>query len=290
MSINLTIPLDVPLHKTETFTSNYTALCHSTNNLFFLAADHKIEHLNDDFYGPGISPDALNPEHTFRIASQSKIGTLATQFGLIMRYAANYSNLRYVVKINSKTNLLPVQTHEPNSRALYSVDQIVQIAKERNIKIAGIGYTIYLGSEHEQEMLVEAAQVVHEAHQHGLVAMLWVYPRGKAITHPTDAQLVAGAAGLANALGADAVKLQLPAYADGAGWQESIRVIVQAAGNTKVIASGGVRVSQDEFIKVTKAQLACSVHGAAIGRNIYQLPLNQAIDLANLLSDIIFTL
>lgn len=38
------------------------------------AGDQKVEHLNDDFFGPEVPEDDADPEHLFRIAAQSKIG------------------------------------------------------------------------------------------------------------------------------------------------------------------------------------------------------------------------
>jgi DhnA family fructose-bisphosphate aldolase class Ia len=88
-----------------------------------------------------------------------------------------------------------------------------------NLDILGLGYTIYLGSENEGEMLAQAAQLVFQAHQAGLVTVLWIYPRGKAVKDEKDPHLIAGAAG--NATGrnilqrllAEAVRLCNAIYA-----------------------------------------------------------------------------
>jgi len=74
------------------------------------AGDQKIEHLNDDFYGPGISPEDNDPEHLFRIASSAEIGCFATQMGLLARYGEDYPRVKYLVKLNSKTNVVKDRT------------------------------------------------------------------------------------------------------------------------------------------------------------------------------------
>src|SRR5882724_2997900 len=98
------IPADVPEHKHDIFTKNYNAITRNTGRLFLFSCDHKIEHLNTDFYGKSIAPQALHPEHMFRIASQGNVGAMATHLGLMARYAKQYPDINYIVKLNGKTN------------------------------------------------------------------------------------------------------------------------------------------------------------------------------------------
>jgi DhnA family fructose-bisphosphate aldolase class Ia len=88
---------------------------------------------------------------------------------MIARYAMDYNKVPYLVKLNSRTNLLKVEQAEPLSRELTSVDQAVELRDEHDLLIRGVGYTVYLGSEHEAIMLREAAQAVRQAHRHGLL-------------------------------------------------------------------------------------------------------------------------
>lgn len=274
----LTIPADVPVAAHAEFKQNLDALKNVHDNTFLLAADHKLEHLNDDFYGEGIAPEAVHAEHFFSLAQNPAIGILATQFGLIARYGINYPLVQYVVKINSKTNIIPPQVVDPVSRAWYTIEQIVALKK--NVPtIRGIGYTVYLGSDQEQLMLQEAAQLVTLAHAHGLVALLWVYPRGKHVDNPTSLRFTSGAAGVANALGADIVKLQLPPI-NAAQAAEIVKIAVAAAGNTSIIASGGSKIDSAELLETIAFYQQHGIHGAAVGRNLYQRSFHQAIELA----------
>lgn len=175
------VPLDVPKTKREIYLKNYMEITRESGKLMLFAGDQKVEHLNDDFYGEGIPEDDANPEHFFEIASKAKIGVFATQLGLIARYGMDYRNVPYLVKINSKTNLVKTSQADPYSNLWYDVGQIVRFKENSGFNILGVGYTLYLGSEFEAEMLVQAAQVVYDAHQHGLVTVLWIYPRGKAV-------------------------------------------------------------------------------------------------------------
>ena len=59
----------------------------------------------------------------------------------------------------------------------------------------------------KKKMLEEVGKAVFEAHQHGLVVVLWMYPRGHHVAQPHDPSLLAGAASVGASLGADFVKL-----------------------------------------------------------------------------------
>lgn len=83
---DILVPLDVSPAMREVYIANYREITHGTGRLMLMAGDQKVEHLNDDFCGPGIAPDDANPEHFFRIASRARIGAFATQLGLIARH------------------------------------------------------------------------------------------------------------------------------------------------------------------------------------------------------------
>ncbi|NLV27864.1 MAG: aldolase [Methanomicrobiales archaeon] len=281
MSKAYAVPLDVPKSEQDTYIRNIKTITHDSGRLMLFAGDQKIEHLNDDFFGEGIHPDDHDPEHLFRIASKAKIGCLAVQLGLIAKYGADYPKIPYLVKINSKTHLVPTSQHEPFSNLLHTVDQVVTFRKTSKLNILGIGYTIYLGSEYESSMLQAAAQAIFEAHRNGLITVLWIYPRGKAVGNEKDSHLIAGAAGVAACLGADFVKVN-PPKAEGVSSAELIKEATLAAGRTKVVCAGGSSVDASAFLTQLWEQIhvgGCS--GNATGRNIHQKPLDEAVRMCN---------
>ena len=91
----LFIPGDVPLNAHEAYRANYSALTKDTDRLFLFAADHKLEHLNNDFSGPGIDVAAESPEHLFALASKAPIGGIsnATWPYCSLRKAISFSKL-----------------------------------------------------------------------------------------------------------------------------------------------------------------------------------------------------
>lgn len=275
------VPLDVPVGMRDVYLANYNLITQGSGRLMLFAGDQKMEHLNDDFYGEGIPADDGDPEHLFRIASQGKVGVFAAQLGLITRYAMDYPEIPYLVKMNSKTHLVGVSQKDPVSHQLWSVGQLVDICAENDIKIAGIGYTIYLGSENEAEMLTEAASLINDAHFHGLVTVLWIYPRGKAVKDEKDPHLIAGAAGVAACLGSDFVKVNAPKK-DGKSGAELLQEAVQAAGRTKVVCAGGSSTSEEKFLSELYDQIHVGgASGNATGRNIHQKPLAEAVKFCN---------
>lgn len=283
------IPADVPPSMRAEFCKNYTAITFGTSRLFIFAADHKIEHLDADFYGPGVDPAAHYPEHIFNIASKAPIGALATQLGLITRYAHKYPDIKYIVKLNSKTNLLSSEYKDPFSRQLWTVQNVLTLKEQSKALICGVGLTVYLGSEYEDQMLAQAAEMVFQAHQHGLVTILWMYPRGKHIKNENDASLLAGATGVATCLGADFVKIHPPHATMTATSAQLLQIAVQAAGTTKVICAGGKQHDSNKLLEEVDDQLTIAgTSGAAIGRNIYQHSLPEALDLAGKLSKLIY--
>jgi len=278
---DIKVPLDVPLAMRDVYISNYDLITAGSGRLMLFAGDQKIEHLNDDFSGTGISEDDADPEHLFRIASKAKVGVLAAQLGLIVRYAGDYPSVPYLVKMNSKSHLVNVSQKDPVSPQLWSVEQIADIAEESGIKIAGVGYTIYLGSEKEADMLAEAAQIINEAHFYGMVSVLWIYPRGKAVADEKDPHLIAGAAGVAACLGSDFVKVNAPKK-DGKSSPELLREAVRAAGRTKLVCAGGSTTTEEKFLSELYDQIHVGgASGNATGRNIHQKSLDDAVKFCN---------
>ena len=277
---DITVPLDVPKNMVKKYNRNYIDITKGSGKLMLFAGDQKIEHLNADFYGEGIHPDDADPEHLFKIASKAKIGVFATQLGLISRFGMDYRNVPYLVKLNSKTNLVKIAQKDPYSKQLIDVEQVVEFQKNHGLKILGVGYTIYLGSEYEAEMLRETSQIVYKAHLNGLIAVLWIYPRGKSVKDEKDPHLIAGATGIAACLGSDFVKVNYPKK-EGMESKEIFEESIKAAGRTKVVCAGGSSTDVVEFLKRLHDQIEIGAGGNATGRNIHQKNLKEAIRMCN---------
>lgn len=280
------IPADVPSAQQQEYTKNYNAITHNTDRLFIFSCDQKIEHLNRDFYGQDIDPDDNDPEHLFYIASHATVGAMATQLGLLAQYGPQYPYVNYLVKLNSKTDLVP---GDPVSENLWTVDDVLAFKKETRLPILGIGYTVYLGSEHEAVMLTQAAQAVLQAHKHGLIAVVWMYPRGKNVKNEHSGELIAGAAGVAATIGADFAKIYPPEPDENKTTLQWLSVAAEAAGKTKLICSGGHKIEPETFLQQLYDQIhSGNTAGCAVGRNIHQRPSTQAIAFTNAIAAIVY--
>ena len=284
------VPVDVSPEMRETYIDNYMKATRESGRLMLFACDQKVEHLNKDFYDGGEEIDLADcePEHLFKIADQGVCGVMAGQRGLIAQYAADYPNINYLVKMNSKTNLVKTAQEDPYSPLLHGLDAVLAM-RDAGVNIVGLGYTIYLGSEYESTMMAEAGELIAEAHAEGLLVVLWIYPRGKAVTAEKDPDLIAGAAGVALCLGADFVKVNppKPEGEDKRTPAEALAIATKAAGRTGLVCAGGSTVDAETFL----TQLYDQIHvggacGNATGRNIHQRSLDEAVRLTKAISSI----
>lgn len=280
------VPADVLPEVRETYIENYLKATRNTGRLMLFACDQKIEHLNADFVGEGIDEADGDPEHLFQIGAQGVCGVVAGQRGLIAHYAPDYPEINYLVKMNSKTNLVKTAQEDPYSPQLHELEAVLAM-RDAGVNIVGLGYTIYLGSEFESSMMAEAGELIAEAHANGLIVVLWIYPRGKAVTDEKAPSLIAGAAGVALCLGADFVKVNPPKASEDKTSAENLAVASRAAGRCGLVCAGGSKADPEEFLTSLHDQIhiggAC---GNATGRNIHMRSLDEAVRLTKAISAI----
>lgn len=245
----------------------------STNGKWlFLAYDHGFEHGPVDL--PGRS---LDPYYVLGVAEQAKYNAVILQKGTALRYYKGSQfegKIPLIVKLNGKASIR-------QGEALSLQNCSVKFAKEVLGAVA-IGYTIYLGSEHDPQMFAEFGRIVEEAHALKMGAIAWVYPRGAAVQDDASAEITAYAARIGMELGADMVKIKY------SGTMESFHHAVAAAGETKVVLSGGVRAEQEEqFLRLVTSVMDAGAHGVAVGRNVWQA--EDPIAVTKDLKDIVFS-
>lgn len=281
------IPLSVAKSKHNEYKKNYKLATRNTGKLFLFAGDQKVEHLNDDFYGPNIDKADAYPEHLFEVAKNIPGAVLATHIGLLSQYGQKYKQLPFILKMDGKTNI------DDNKDLAYSASwakaqDYIDFKKQSGLKIVGLGYTIYLGSQFEYKMMQEAQEMVRIAHQAGILAIIWMYPRHSSIKNEDDIHLIAGGAGVAASLGADFVKVKYPySYANNDKKASEFQEVVKAAGRTKIICVGGSKQKEESLIDHLNRQMKNGSSGLAIGRNIHQRSLKEASSLGKALCAII---
>lgn len=217
----------------------------------YLAYDHGIEHGPLDLTGKSIDPDYI-----LKIAADGGYNAIVLQKGVAEKYYSPYKNkIPLILKLNGKTKLVG---GEPLSTQICSVKEAIRLGAK------AVGYTVYLGSEYESEMLKEFGKIEEEAHSAGLPIIGWMYPRGKNITDDASPEITAYAARIGLELGADIVKIK---YCGSAG---CFQKAVEAAGKTKVVLSGGAKVNEEDFLEVVKNAMISGAIGVAAGRNVWQ--------------------
>lgn len=218
----------------------------------FLAYDQGMEHGPTDF-----DDNSIDPNYILSIALEGEYNAVIFQKGVAEKYydSVLHNKIPLIVKLNGKTNLVK---GEPYSPLLATVEEAVKLGA------CGVGYTIYLGSEHEARMFSDFEVVERQAHARHLPIMVWMYPRGKAIEGKDQKELTAYAARVALELGADIVKLKYP------GSLDAMKHVVAAAGKTRVVVSGGEKTDEGSFLAMVKTVMDAGVAGLAVGRNVWQ--------------------
>lgn len=280
------IPLDVPSSKSKVYLKNYENLTFGTGNLLMFAGDQRIEHLSSSFYGTGITPLDVSPAHLFNIASVAKVSGLATQIGLINKYGEEYSQVPFIVKLNSQSKLRKDAYGYSKGAVLASIEQVMTLKEDHKLNISAVGYTLLLGIEDEGLMMEEAATLIKEAHKSGLVFILWVYPKGPAVKDETDPLIITSAVSAASALGPDFIKINAPK--ESGKNLDNLSRAVQMAGKVKIVTAGGKVAASESYLFETYKQLhIAKTYGVAIGRNLHQRNVAEAVKLADSLYDII---
>ncbi|MEM4625712.1 MAG: fructose-bisphosphate aldolase [Candidatus Pacearchaeota archaeon] len=216
----------------------------------YLAYDQGIEHGPEDFDDRNV-----DPTYIIGIAEEGRFNGIIVQKGIAEMYnnEIKRSRVPLIVKLNGKTNLYK---GEPIARQICSVKEAI------NLGAKAVGYTIYIGSKFESEMLKEFDKVQIECHKIGIPVIAWIYPRGKSIKDESKYMVYAARVGLE--IGADIIKIKYN------GNKEELRWAVKNAGKTKIVIAGGTKKDEESFLKEVREIIDAGAIGLAIGRNIWQ--------------------
>jgi class I fructose-bisphosphate aldolase len=267
-----------------------------TGKLVILPVDQGFEH------GPARSfaknADAYDPEYHFRLAIESGCNAYAAPLGFIEACARDYAGeIPLILKINNSDTLYGPKA--PISALTSCVDDALRLG------CTAIGFTIYPGSAERKEMYEELAHAAHAAKNAGLVVVVWSYPRGEQLSKAgeTAIDVCAYAAQIAAQLGAHIIKVKPPSSHIE---QEAARKVYETqgipietladrvkhvidsafSGKRIVIFSGGETKSTNELVDEVKAIAAGGAFGSIMGRNAFQRPKREAIELLHRVQDI----
>lgn len=264
--------------------------------LLVLPIDQGLEHGPMDFFE---NPEAKNPEFQLKLAVEGGYSAIACHIGIAEKCWVNYKNkIPLILKVNGKTAI--PSDDEAFSPLTSTVDDAVRI------RATAAGYTLYVGSPAQDRDLAQLCQVRKECVEHGLPLVVWSYPRGKAVQEKGDRDSLYSvdyAARVAMELGADIIKLNIPKKLSGeklekyksflekkeetkpylelenASDEERMKRVVESAGKTFVIVSGGGKVSDKDLVERTEFCLKAGVTGLVYGRNMWQRPYKEALEM-----------
>ncbi len=216
-----------------------------------LAYDQGFEHGPVDF-----NEKNIDPTYVMNIAKNGYFTGVIFQEGVAAKYYEKDSGVPLILKLNGKTSF---QKDEPLSLQLCTVDRAIELGA------VGVGYTVFVGSEHEEEMMREFSRIEDEAHAKGLIVIAWMYPRGKKVEgKEKEKDIVAYAARLGMELNADMVKVPYTGDRESFGW------VVKSAGKTGVLMSGGNKTDWLSLEAEVRGVMDAGARGIAVGRNVWQ--------------------
>jgi len=183
----------------------------------------------------------------------------------------------------------------------------------------GVGATVYFGAPESNRQLQEITEAFAEAHELGMLTILWCYVRNKAfkvdgVNHEASADLTGQANHLGVTIEADIVKQKLPTsnggyaalnYGGSSYGKFDSRIYTQLAsdhpidltryqiancymGRCGLINSGGASGSNDLQQAVTTAVVNKRAGGTGLisGRKAFQRPMEEGIEILNAIQNV----
>jgi len=259
-----------------------------TGKLVILPVDQGFEH------GPARSfasnPAAYDPHYLYQLALDAGLSGYAAPLGLLQQGADSYAGqLPTILKLNSANSL---SATVPNQAITGTVKDALRLG------CIGVGFTIYPGSDAQYEMMEEVREIIREAKEYGLIAVVWSYPRGGKVTKEGETALdIAGyAAHMAALLGANVIKVKPPKEnidleaakkvyesedIDRSTLAARVRHVMQCAfaGKRIVVFSGGDAKDTQGLLDEIRQIRDGGGSGSIIGRNSFRRPKHEALAL-----------
>src|SRR5437660_3768705 len=277
-----------------------------TGYVSILPVDQGIEHSAGASFAP--NPIYFDPENLVKLAIEGGCNAVASTLGVLGSVARKYSHkIPFILKINHNEFL-----SYPNS-----FDQILFARVKQAFDMGAVAAraTVYFGSKGSKRQIQEIGLAFAQAHELGLVTVLWCYLRNNAFkTAEKDYHVAADLTGQANHLGvtiqADIIKQKLPennggynalkfgktdkrVYSELTPGDHPIELCrYQLAncymGRAPLINSGGASGENDfaEAVRTAVINKRAGGMGLISGRKAFQRPMADGVKLLNLIQDV----
>jgi class I fructose-bisphosphate aldolase len=143
-----------------------------TGYVSILPVDQGIEHSAGASFAP--NPIYFDPGHIVELAIEGGCNAVASTLGVLGAVSRKYAHrIPFIMKINHNELLT-----YPNR-----FDQILfaDVEQAFDMGAAGVGATIYFGSEESARQLQEVSPAFQHAHELGMFTVLWCYLRNSGL-------------------------------------------------------------------------------------------------------------
>ncbi len=277
-----------------------------TGFVSILPVDQGIEHSGAASFAP--NPIYFDPENIVKLAIEGGCNGVASTLGVLGSISRKYAHkIPFIVKINH--NELLTYPPEFDQTLFASVEQAWDLGA------AGIGATIYFGSDNCRRQIMEISEAFEEAHSMGMFTVLWCYLRNPGFKKDgVDYHASADLTGQANHIGvtieADIIKQKQPENNGGYNaigfgktsplvysdlvpdnpieltrWQ----VVNCYMGRSGLINSGGASGGAgdlEQAVMTAVVNKRAGGMGLISGRKAFQKPMNVGVELLNAIQDV----
>jgi fructose-bisphosphate aldolase, class I len=272
-----------------------------------LPVDQGIEHSGAASFAP--NPKYFDPANIVELAIEGGCNAVATTFGVLGSVSRRYAHrIPFIVKLNHN-ELMTL----PNK-----FDQIMfgSVEEAYDLGAAGVGATIYFGSEEATRQIQEVAAAFADAHQLGMFTVLWCYLRNADfkqgdVDYHVAADLTAQANHIGVTIEADIIKQKLPENNGGfnafKGYGKTSKLVYDSLttnhpidltrwqvancymGRAGLINSGGASSGESDLAEAVRTAVInkrAGGTGLISGRKAFQRPMAEGVELLNAIQDV----
>ncbi len=280
-----------------------------TGYVSILPVDQGIEHSAGASFAPNTA--YFDPENIVKLAIEGGCNAVASTLGVLGSVARRYAHrIPFIVKLNHNEFI-----SYPNA---YDQIRFASVKQAWDMGAAGVGATIYFGSEESKRQIQEVTAMFQEAHERGMFTVLWCYLRNAAFkTKEADYHLAADLTGQANHLGvtleADIIKQKLPETNGGynaLNFGKTHKSVYSQLttdnpidltryqlancymGRAPLINSGGASSGETdlkEAVRTAVINKRAGGTGLISGRKAFQRPMKEGVGLLNAIQDVYLT-
>ncbi len=276
-----------------------------TGYLSILPVDQGIEHAAGASFAP--NPVYFDPANIVELAIEGGCNAVASTFGALGAVARKYAHkIPFIVKLNHNELL--------SYPANYDQTPFADVQQAFDLGAVAVGATIYFGSEESRRQIEEISEAFSQAHELGLVTILWCYLRNSAFKKGGDdyhsaADLTGQANHLGVTIGADIVKQKLADCNRGfteLGFGKTHKWVYERLssdhpidlvryqvancymGRIGLINSGGASGADDlaEAVRTAVINKRAGGMGLILGRKAFQRPLKDGVALLHAVQDV----